>query len=62
MKPDNKEIQFGLDITKDAIYITPLKDLSVYHPSFRDSDFVGTKEECLLKINTHKDKKIYGEF
>ena len=65
----NKEITFSIEdrnecyaveIIDNTAYCTFIDDLSDYHPSVKDSDFVGTKKECADFIDSKNIDDIYG--
>ena len=55
-----KEGLYGVDIVGDVAYINVITDNSPYFASNRDTDFIGTKEECLKYLDKKDIKNIYG--
>jgi hypothetical protein len=53
---------YGIEIIEGNAYINPLGDLSVYHPSHRDNDFVGNQKECEKYLKSKEVKHVYGNF
>ncbi len=61
MQRELLDYKYSLEFEDDKVYITQLGS-DPLSCMVTDSDFIGTKEECIKKINSHNSKKICGAF
>lgn len=58
----DEKFQYSIDISGDTAYVTPIGYASMYSYLQKDSDFVGTKDECINYLKQRGINVLFGSF